>query len=517
MSPEKQTSKNRTPQIRNDMYYLDSVTFLVEGQLFKVPRYSFVKDSSVFRTAFNLPPGDLKAEGSSDGNPFRLDGVKSRDFQRLLKVIYPLDTGSHLVLPWEEWLSALRLATMYDFSRIRQLAIEEMPKCKADPVQVILAASEFSLDDWILPAYYQLARRPQSLSASDAQLLGWDTAVGIAHVRGDLLPPPSAWSLPPGWLEKVIKDTFPLPWNFGSWVGMPETVPIEDEDLRKLLLAKEHKLKDWALQSYRKMARCKPLSVEHAKRLGLETAVQIYQVREAFSKGSTFHPTTDDDTTKTRETLAPIIQDIFAQELEGGVGEWGVVERICVAKERKVKSWLMQGYAELTERKHPICFDEASQLGLETAVGICQARERARETVSALQAPMTFEQHAAFMNPMAVINAKDETAEAAIHRIMGPELDQMPAFKDFPLVQRIIIAKSNNIGSWMIEAYSEMVTRARPPTVEECKKLACWDTSMKIFQVRDKIASYVCERDKRRRLDHNFDAVIERVLRSPSL
>ncbi|KDQ55085.1 hypothetical protein JAAARDRAFT_114741, partial [Jaapia argillacea MUCL 33604] len=160
----------------------------VEGQLFKVPRYGFTAEPSVFQTTFSLPQGDQQAEGSCDENPLRLEGISAVDFQGLLKVMYPL-IASHLTLPWEDWRSALRLATMYDFSRIRDLAIEEMSKITdADPVQIILVAREFSIEEWLLPAYRRLACRDQPISLADAQLLGWETAIGLSHVREDISP-----------------------------------------------------------------------------------------------------------------------------------------------------------------------------------------------------------------------------------------------------------------------------------------------------------------------------------------
>lgn len=61
----------------------------VENDLFKIPRNYFVKNSQTFRTVFTLPPGDVDAEGVSDDHPFELRGIKAKDFESLLKVIYP--------------------------------------------------------------------------------------------------------------------------------------------------------------------------------------------------------------------------------------------------------------------------------------------------------------------------------------------------------------------------------------------------------------------------------------------
>jgi hypothetical protein len=95
--------------VRDDLYYWDSVTFLVspklvtllcipthdclveqvESKLFKVPRRYFEKNSNIWRDVFTLPLGNNQAEGSSDENPIRLESISSIDFQGLLRVMYP--------------------------------------------------------------------------------------------------------------------------------------------------------------------------------------------------------------------------------------------------------------------------------------------------------------------------------------------------------------------------------------------------------------------------------------------
>jgi len=59
----------RNKPVRDSLYYWESVTFLVEGVLFKVPRLSFEKNSNVFGDLFALPLGNNNAEGSSNENP----------------------------------------------------------------------------------------------------------------------------------------------------------------------------------------------------------------------------------------------------------------------------------------------------------------------------------------------------------------------------------------------------------------------------------------------------------------
>lgn len=60
----------------------------VEGTLFKVPRYKFEENSSVFKDMFDIPATDNQ-EGWADDNPIRLDSVEKIDFQRFLTALMP--------------------------------------------------------------------------------------------------------------------------------------------------------------------------------------------------------------------------------------------------------------------------------------------------------------------------------------------------------------------------------------------------------------------------------------------
>ena len=60
----------------------------MEDCLFRVPREPLEAESTVFKDMFLLPQGDkVKVEGLSDANPVVLDGVKKKDFERLLKAL----------------------------------------------------------------------------------------------------------------------------------------------------------------------------------------------------------------------------------------------------------------------------------------------------------------------------------------------------------------------------------------------------------------------------------------------
>ncbi|KAJ6620649.1 hypothetical protein B0H10DRAFT_1759746, partial [Mycena sp. CBHHK59/15] len=199
----------------NQRYYLDTITFQVkshigdatqvEEQIFKVPRYHFEHSSDIFATTFTLPSGDNgTAEGSGDQNPLRLGGISSVDFERLLQVLYPLcvakrlrvlisadsslrrnilASGSIDGMSKDQWISALKLATMWYFLDVRNLAIQRLGGQIVDSAELIVLARRFEVADWLRAGYNDLARREEGISEGEAVLLGWETAFRISQVR----------------------------------------------------------------------------------------------------------------------------------------------------------------------------------------------------------------------------------------------------------------------------------------------------------------------------------------------
>ncbi|KAJ6565097.1 hypothetical protein B0H10DRAFT_2113908 [Mycena sp. CBHHK59/15] len=165
-------------------YYLDNITFQVENCIFKVPRYHFEHNSEIFATTFTLPAAnDLHAEGSSDQNPFRLDGIISVDFQRLLKVLYPLDIPQILDMPNDDWISVLKLSTLWYFLDARDLAIRQLTGRAIGSVDRIMLARKYDVAPWLRSGYTELARREEGISLEDAAKIGWETTVMLYQTR----------------------------------------------------------------------------------------------------------------------------------------------------------------------------------------------------------------------------------------------------------------------------------------------------------------------------------------------
>ncbi len=71
---------------------IDQLFTQVEDQLFKITRRMFEESSEMFSTIFSPPQGGSSpVDGSDDEHPLVLQGIKSTDFENLLKAI--VDAG----------------------------------------------------------------------------------------------------------------------------------------------------------------------------------------------------------------------------------------------------------------------------------------------------------------------------------------------------------------------------------------------------------------------------------------
>ncbi|KAM5534219.1 hypothetical protein V8D89_012126 [Ganoderma adspersum] len=144
---------------------LTDIVFLADDVLFKVPRRPFEHESEVFSAMFELPSGNssYSAEGSSDDNPIRLEGVSEDEFRSLLWVMFRSGYFSSHALTQPQWVSVLRLATMWFLKDIRERAIAQLSKLVALPTACI-------------------ALQEQPLTSQDLESLGWDTAAKLFQV-----------------------------------------------------------------------------------------------------------------------------------------------------------------------------------------------------------------------------------------------------------------------------------------------------------------------------------------------
>ena len=94
----------------------------------------------------------------------------------------------------EEWASVLKLSTMWGFATARALAIAKLSQMTLPPIEKVILAKQYDVDQWLAPALNELAQREASLDMQDASRLepvvGWDFILKIAQVR-EKLPQPT--------------------------------------------------------------------------------------------------------------------------------------------------------------------------------------------------------------------------------------------------------------------------------------------------------------------------------------
>ncbi|KIO04197.1 hypothetical protein M404DRAFT_26410 [Pisolithus tinctorius Marx 270] len=172
--------------------YIATVAFLVENCLFRVPRKPLEEESAVFRDMFLLPqPVNEMTEGQDDARPVVLHGVSKDDFECLLKALLCRQHGQNkgLVLGLTgQWISVLKLSTMWEFTNLRTAAISWLDTGNAalDHVEKIVLAMQYDLKEWLLSSLLALAQRPDPISIEEGRRLGIETALKLASVREKL-------------------------------------------------------------------------------------------------------------------------------------------------------------------------------------------------------------------------------------------------------------------------------------------------------------------------------------------
>lgn len=164
------------------------------------------------------PPGE-EAEGETDEKPIKLSGFTSKDFERFLEVLYPESVASFVstcstmlkscrdfciseLTGTEAWISVLKVATQWDFSSVRSLAVAKLSNLLVTSADRVGVGKQFDVQGWLGPAYMDLCIREQPLSLQEGQKLGIDDVIEIYRLRslirynGNLnRHPDSIWTL----------------------------------------------------------------------------------------------------------------------------------------------------------------------------------------------------------------------------------------------------------------------------------------------------------------------------------
>ncbi|KAF8814171.1 hypothetical protein BYT27DRAFT_7082785 [Phlegmacium glaucopus] len=200
--------------ITSTEFYWDVIIFKVEDTLFRVPRCEFEQSSEVFADMFCLPSGAAeRIEGQDKEHPIVLEGYRKNEFSCLLKVMYPryalspavivhvtspllqlaqsLISGTkfELSLEKEEWVSVLKLSTIWNMNKIREYAIHWLSTNGAlTPIEKIRLARAHKVATWLEEGLTSLVGVVHSLTREELATLGWETSALIFWTRDNLSP-----------------------------------------------------------------------------------------------------------------------------------------------------------------------------------------------------------------------------------------------------------------------------------------------------------------------------------------
>lgn len=161
-------------------YYFQDVIFLVEGTFFKVPRHHF-EHSVFFRDMFSAETD----KGWTKEKPFHVDGLSKHDFVAFLKIICPRNVFQPEDLSFEDWVSVLKLSTLWNFEEARKCAINNLPFTDFEhPVTRIELAMRYKVRQWYFPALQKLATQQYSFETQDVERLGLNFAMKVVELRG---------------------------------------------------------------------------------------------------------------------------------------------------------------------------------------------------------------------------------------------------------------------------------------------------------------------------------------------
>ncbi|KAG8918412.1 hypothetical protein FRC01_001873 [Tulasnella sp. 417] len=160
------------------------MVFLVEETLFHFPM-RLLKQSQYFRDMIEESHTGLESEGKDNNNPISISGITAFDMASFLDVLEASYIYGDPNLDFNQWASALHLATMWAFDAIRDRIIVEMDKTIStqEPLNRIDASLKCRVEKWLHPAYEALCQRGEGLKAGEIERLGPTKSAAILRIR----------------------------------------------------------------------------------------------------------------------------------------------------------------------------------------------------------------------------------------------------------------------------------------------------------------------------------------------
>jgi hypothetical protein len=178
------TQSSLTP-VRNNEFYIDTITFHVENELYKVLREPFVTNSQVFQDMLSMPQSGSSTEGQLDSNPIVLQGVRKLHFQVVLRLLNK-QTPAPYVLPLSDWITILELSRTWLMSDVHAIAHQTIRSHQELQgfVHKIELARKYNLSDIFVIACRELiTREVPSITYEEAAALGLQQLILLVGLR----------------------------------------------------------------------------------------------------------------------------------------------------------------------------------------------------------------------------------------------------------------------------------------------------------------------------------------------
>ncbi|CAE6463436.1 unnamed protein product [Rhizoctonia solani] len=105
------------------------------------------------------------------------------DFKNMFKVLYASLIKGPFEFDGPTLISALRIATAYEYPELRKFSIDKLGASCLTPIQRIQLAREFNLTAWDESAFHELATRDEPITKEEAKELGFERFEELAKAR----------------------------------------------------------------------------------------------------------------------------------------------------------------------------------------------------------------------------------------------------------------------------------------------------------------------------------------------
>ncbi|KAG8715446.1 hypothetical protein FRC11_004106 [Ceratobasidium sp. 423] len=139
---------------------------------------------------FSVLQARLSSGSSASARPTYVleeEGVSPEDFHNAFKILYSSPLETPFEFDTSVFVSALRLATLYDYPALRAYSITHLNRAALGPIRRIEIARECKLPEWEEPAYIELGQRDEPITAEEAAVLGLETLTDISRRREAML------------------------------------------------------------------------------------------------------------------------------------------------------------------------------------------------------------------------------------------------------------------------------------------------------------------------------------------